>query len=76
MLNPEKLDLVGVSCPMNFVKIKMALDRLPAGAVLEVLLGGAEIALEVEGSLVGQGYEVIKRRTVENKVVIQVCRSA
>lgn len=53
------IDLRGVACPLNFVKAKLALEKLPAGAVLEVLLDEGEPVRNVPASFSGQGQEVL-----------------
>ncbi|NVN12548.1 sulfurtransferase TusA family protein, partial [Nguyenibacter vanlangensis] len=35
------LDITGETCPMTFVRTRLALDRLPAGGRLRVRLRGA-----------------------------------
>lgn len=52
------LDLTGVACPMNFVRIKIALDRMPAGTYLRVRVDSGPTLREVRKSLIEQGYEV------------------
>ena len=34
----QTLNLIGTGCPMNFVLIKTALDRMPPGELLQVFL--------------------------------------
>jgi len=38
----QTLDITAETCPMTFVRVRLALDRMPAGQVLEVLLKGEE----------------------------------
>ncbi|MHB8394228.1 MAG: sulfurtransferase TusA family protein [Candidatus Dormibacteria bacterium] len=38
----EALDLRGIGCPLTFVRTRVALDRLPRGTTLEVLLDRGE----------------------------------
>jgi len=52
-------DLRGVACPMNFVKAKVALESLPVGAVLEILLDEGVPARNVPSSFREQGQEVV-----------------
>jgi sulfite reductase beta subunit-like hemoprotein/TusA-related sulfurtransferase/uncharacterized protein (UPF0332 family) len=53
------VDLRGVACPLNFVKAKTALEKVPVGEVLEVLLDGGEPIRNVPGSFSGQGQDVV-----------------
>jgi sulfite reductase (ferredoxin) len=52
-------DLRGVACPLNFVKAKTALEKLPVGEVLEVLLDEGEPIRNVPGSFCDQGQDVV-----------------
>lgn len=54
-------DLRGVPCPMNFVKAKIALEDLPVGGLLRVLLDDGEPIRNVPDSLASQGHEVLTR---------------
>ncbi len=58
-----KIDLHGVTCPMNFVKTKVALASLAAGDLLEVVLDEGEAILNVPRSVKEEGHQVVK---VEN----------
>ncbi len=55
----EHLDLSGEVCPYTFVRTKLALEKLPAGAVLEVTLDNAESASNVPRSAEQEGHEVL-----------------
>jgi sulfite reductase (ferredoxin) len=52
-------DLRGVRCPLNFVKAKVALERVPLGEVLEILLDQGEPAENVPASFADQGQEIV-----------------
>ncbi len=54
------LDLRGVSCPLTFVKTKIALDRLPRGTRLEVLLDSGEPSESVPRTCRESGDEVLE----------------
>jgi sulfite reductase (ferredoxin) len=53
-----RLDLRGVACPMNFVKAKLALDKLQAGTVMEVVLDAGEPVTNVFESMLADGHQV------------------
>jgi len=53
------LDITQQTCPMTYVRTRLALDRLAPGQVLEVLLRGAEPAHNVPATAVQQGHEVL-----------------
>jgi TusA-related sulfurtransferase len=54
------LDLRGVGCPMNFVKTKLFLDKLPPGEMLSVLLDDGEPRESVSESVVAEGHELVE----------------
>ncbi len=52
-------DLRGVKCPMNFVKAKAALEGIPIGESLDVLLDDGEPIRNVPASFAEQGQTVV-----------------
>ena len=67
-MNPEtpqhSINLRGIKCPLNFVKTKLALEKLPVGAILEVWIDAdSESAINVPSSLSQEGHEVLKTET-------------
>ena len=62
-----ELDLTGVPCPMNWVRTRLALERLPAGERLRVVLDEGEPLASVPRSAREDGHDV----TIdENRVTI------
>ena len=59
------LDLRGTPCPLNFVRTKLRLERMPPGSLLEVWLDPGEPIEQVPDSLTIEGYpiEQIEDRT-------------
>jgi TusA-related sulfurtransferase len=58
MAELNTLNLRGIACPLNFVKAKLALEKLPVGSVLEVILDAGEPVTSVFESMVQEGHEV------------------
>jgi tRNA 2-thiouridine synthesizing protein A len=54
----NRLDLSGVPCPMNWVRTKLALEDLPPGDSLTVLLDEGEPLESVPRSAREDGHEV------------------
>ncbi|HEX8102537.1 MAG TPA: sulfurtransferase TusA family protein [Solirubrobacteraceae bacterium] len=52
------LDLTGVTCPLTWVKTKLALERLAPGEVLEVRCPAGEARENVPRSARAAGHEV------------------
>ena len=58
------LDLTGVPCPMNWVRTRLALEQLPAGERLEVVLDPGEPLESVPRSAREDGHKVSVDGTV------------
>ncbi len=54
----DTLDLTGVACPMNWVRTKLALERMGAGERLEVRLDPGEPLESVPRSAREDGHAV------------------
>ena len=52
------LDLRGVSCPVNFIRIKLKLENILSGSTLEVWLDPGEPMEQVPDSLIMEGYKI------------------
>lgn len=55
----HQLDITTETCPMTFVRTRLALDRLPPGATLLVLLKGAEPRKNLPRTATEQGHSVL-----------------
>ncbi len=69
-----RADLSGVLCPMNFVKAKVALEKISIGSVLEVILDDGEPIQNVPGSLAEQGHEIISVTPFEGRHLVRIRR--
>ena len=54
----ETLDLTGVVCPLNWVKARLALERMPPGEELTLLLDPGEAIDSVPRSAREEGHDV------------------
>ena len=59
MQSGKTLDITNDSCSITFVKIKLALESLAAGDILEILLSGGEAVKNVPRSLRAEGHRVV-----------------
>lgn len=59
----QSIDITGDVCPMTFVRTRLALDRLPAGAVLRIRLQGSEPVANVPRTAIAQGHAVLAQET-------------
>ncbi len=55
-----QLDLRGTACPINFVRTKLRLEKMPPSSLLEVWLDAGEPIEQVPDSLTMVGYQVEK----------------
>jgi TusA-related sulfurtransferase len=53
-----QLDLRGTPCPLNFVRTKLRLEKMPPGSLLEVWLDPGEPMEQVPDSLTMEGYQI------------------
>lgn len=56
----ETIDITSVTCPVTFVKTKVALDEMDEGQVLQVHLNDGEPRQNVPRSVADEGHEVLK----------------
>lgn len=64
---PRRLDLRGVGCPLNYVKTRVALDRVGAGGCVEVWLDHGEPAENVPRSAEEDGFAVVAAEAVDGE---------
>lgn len=53
------LDITDVVCPITFVKVKVALEELDDGQILEVRLNEGEPIQNVPRSLKDEGHKIV-----------------
>lgn len=70
--HPVLLDLRGVPCPLSWAKVKVRLECLPRGAVIEVLLDDPKGARDLPRAAEAEGYDVthVDRRADDWQIVI------
>jgi TusA-related sulfurtransferase len=64
------LDITSDTCPMTYVRTRLALDRLQAGQVLEVRLRGADPAANVPRTALQQGHAVLSQQLGADGVTV------
>ncbi len=68
------IDVTSETCPMTYVRTRLALDRLQAGQVLGVTLRGEEPAWSVPETARVQGHEVLEEAASTGGIVRVVIR--
>lgn len=72
----QRIDVSGTSCPMTFVRVKVALEGLRPGDILEAVLNDGEHPREIPPSVEADGHEVLSMDPIEHKVVIRIRKGA
>ena len=57
----EELNLIGIKCPLNFVKAKIKLEKMPKDKDLKIILDSLENRESVIKSLETEGYKIIAK---------------
>jgi TusA-related sulfurtransferase len=57
----SEIDITRETCPMTFVRMRLALDRLQPGQLLGVLLKGEEPLRNVPRTATEQGHAVLRQ---------------
>lgn len=68
----ERLDLTGVECPYNFVKVKVKLEEMEEGRILEVILDDGEPIRNVPRSVKDDGHEIVNAEKTGDKWVLLI----
>jgi len=55
----QVIDLIGVPCPVNFVKTKLKLELMAVGEVLKVILDDGDPVKNVVGSVKEEGHLIL-----------------
>lgn len=62
----QTLDLKNTPCPMNFVKVKLKLEEMSSGEVLEILLDEGDPITNVTASVKEEGHQILKVEPLKN----------
>jgi TusA-related sulfurtransferase len=68
------LDLRGTPCPINFVRTKLQLEKMPVEERLEVWLDAGEPIEQVPTSLTVEGYQIESIEDRDSFFVLKVYR--
>jgi tRNA 2-thiouridine synthesizing protein A len=69
-----ELDITTETCPMTFVRTRLALDRLQSGQILAVRLRGVEPERSVPRTSAAQGHTILSQTKGEDGVTVLVLR--
>ncbi|WP_040614294.1 sulfurtransferase TusA family protein [Teichococcus cervicalis] len=60
-LHDHAIDITAETCPMTFVRTRLALDRMAPGQILLVLLRGEEPRANIPRTAAEQGHAVLSQ---------------
>ena len=63
MMPDQTLDITGETCPMTYVRVRLALDRMISAQTLLVLLTGADPRQNVPRMATAQGHQILSDAT-------------
>lgn len=67
------LDLKGTECPMNIIKAKSFLRKVPSGSYVDIILDFPSAFEDVPRALELEGYKIVSKSKVgENFMVVKV----
>jgi sulfite reductase (ferredoxin) len=69
-----KLDLRGVPCPLNLVKVKLAIEKVAVGDILEIEIDDGEPIQNLPVSLGRQGQEIVETTERQGRFCLRVRR--
>jgi TusA-related sulfurtransferase len=70
----ESLDLRGTPCPLNFIRTRLALEKIPRGAVLQVELDAGEPETMVGEGVRADGHAVERSDLPDGAVRLRIRR--
>jgi len=63
-LPKQTLDLRTTKCPLNFVKTKLALEKLATGEILEIWIAtDSQSSINIPQSIAQEGHQIIHTET-------------
>lgn len=71
----EELNLLGVKCPINYVKTKLKLEQMQSGQELLVLLDDGEAIESVASSVTQDGHNILNKERFDSGWKLTISRS-
>lgn len=66
------LDLRGVKCPLNYVKVKAELEEIELGEILEIFVDDGEPILNIPRSIKDDGNELTEVNKIDGYFRISI----
>ncbi|MCI5145867.1 MAG: sulfurtransferase TusA family protein [Candidatus Electrothrix sp. AR3] len=65
-------DLIGVKCPLNFVKTKVELAAMDSGETLQIILDDGDPIENVPGSVQLEGHSILHEEKIGNQWTVVI----
>ncbi|HEY8579211.1 MAG TPA: sulfurtransferase TusA family protein [Beijerinckiaceae bacterium] len=75
-MDPVRLDLTGLKCPLPVLRARKALRGLPAGATLEVVATDPMAAIDIPHMLRQTGDDLLEQRAEAERLVFRIRKAA
>ena len=69
-MNKNILDLIGIKCPLNYIKVKLYLENIEIGDMIEIYLDDGDPIQNVPNSLKNDGHEIIEIKQKDHYYVL------
>ncbi len=76
MIADHTLDITRETCPMTYVRVRLALDRMASGQTLLVTLHGSDPIRNVPEMARAQGHTIVKDSLDDAGIMTLVLRKA
>lgn len=74
--NPRSIDIRGISCPYTFIRAKLALERLPIGDTLDIILNNKTAIDNLPKAFMYEGQEIVEiKRLNDSDWLIKIRKS-
>ena len=74
LVGDHTLDITAETCPMTFVRTRLALDRMPNGATLLLRLRGDEPRRNIPRTATEQGHAVLGQQELPDGITLLLLR--
>jgi len=70
--SPERLDLRGVACPLNWARAKARLETMPRGARLLLIADDPRAARDIPGAAEAEGWAVLSVQATDDDRAVEI----
>lgn len=68
----KELNLIGVKCPMNLVKIKLLMEEMKNGEIITVIIDDPVALEDIPMSIEDEGHEILNKEELEKDKIFKL----